>query len=74
MMVDNNTIVSHLKKNHTITVVAYHAQFMRKTVEEEQEKTQTLESKQDSFPAAAEIQNMNTDELLSLFDKIIELL
>ena len=74
MMVDNNTIVSHLKKKHTTPVAAYHAQFMRKTVEKEQERTQTLESKQDSFPDAAEITNMNAEELLSLFDKIIELL
>ena len=35
---------------------------------------QTTESKRHRFPAATEIQNMDTDELLSLFDKIIELL
>ena len=39
-----------------------------------QEQKRTAENKVGSFPAATEIQNMDTDELLSLFDKIIELL
>ena len=74
MMVDKKTIISHLKKKHTIPVAAYHAQFMRKAVEKDPKRIKTPEIKIKSFPAAAEIQNMNTDELLSLFDKIIELL
>ena len=41
MMVDNKTIVSHLKKKHTIPVAAYHTQFMRKAVEKRQERIQT---------------------------------
>ena len=76
MMMDNNTIASHLKKKHTLKVDVYHAQFLRKAskkTEKKHENKKTGEDKSLGLASAEEIQCMNTAELLSFLDKIIKL-
>ena len=77
LLMDNNTIVSHIKKNHTLSVNAYHAKFMRKAFKEEVVKQETMKTggvNLIGLASAEDIQIMNTAELLSFFDKVIALM
>ena len=77
LMIDNNIIVSHLKKKHTVPVDVYYAQFMTTAFKEQEEKYENKKvggEKLFGLVSAEEIQNMNTAKLMSLFDQIIELI